>query len=285
MLRSRVLEVDKGESCYIVGTVYLDMPLKPNVLEDVARDQSLPAPPRPRKIYSPEDAVNLEDESGRIKLHGDVLSGLSLVTGMILGVLGHENDNGEFEVEDYCFAGVAPQDILEEHMDIDGEDIGEWIAFVSGLSIGSDRPDDTKFEIRLQLLSEFLAGDLGTSISQRLGARISRLMILGNSLAPYDPTTDVTENLAAQRGNPVRNKPPPKGLPITTEQHPLHILDKYLLELSHSMPIHLLPGNLDPSSTALPQQPFPKGMFRSAKKSKNLHSHTNPTWLGVNGCR
>lgn len=34
----RVLEVQKGQLCYIVGTVYMDMPLKPNVLDDVARD-------------------------------------------------------------------------------------------------------------------------------------------------------------------------------------------------------------------------------------------------------
>ena len=34
----RVLEVVKGKLCYIVGTVYMDMPLKPNVLEDIARD-------------------------------------------------------------------------------------------------------------------------------------------------------------------------------------------------------------------------------------------------------
>ena len=30
----------KGKLCYIVGTVYMDMPLKPNVLEDLARDVS-----------------------------------------------------------------------------------------------------------------------------------------------------------------------------------------------------------------------------------------------------
>jgi hypothetical protein len=36
----RLLEVVKGRVCYIIGTVYMDMPLKPNVLEDLARDVS-----------------------------------------------------------------------------------------------------------------------------------------------------------------------------------------------------------------------------------------------------
>ena len=34
----RVLEVTKGSFCIIIGTVYMDMPLKPNVLEDIGRD-------------------------------------------------------------------------------------------------------------------------------------------------------------------------------------------------------------------------------------------------------
>jgi hypothetical protein len=36
----RVLEVVKSQLCWVVGTVYMDMPLKPNVLEDIARDVS-----------------------------------------------------------------------------------------------------------------------------------------------------------------------------------------------------------------------------------------------------
>ena len=38
----RVLDVEKGQLCFIVGTVYMEMPLKPNVLEDIARDVSSP---------------------------------------------------------------------------------------------------------------------------------------------------------------------------------------------------------------------------------------------------
>jgi DNA polymerase delta subunit 2 len=38
----RVLDVRQGELCWVVGTVYMDMPLKPNVLDDVAKDVSMP---------------------------------------------------------------------------------------------------------------------------------------------------------------------------------------------------------------------------------------------------
>jgi len=37
----RVLDVRQGELGWVVGTVYMDLPLKPNVLEDLARDVRL----------------------------------------------------------------------------------------------------------------------------------------------------------------------------------------------------------------------------------------------------
>jgi len=37
----RILEVQQGSICYIIGTVYCSMPLKPDVLEDLTREVSL----------------------------------------------------------------------------------------------------------------------------------------------------------------------------------------------------------------------------------------------------
>jgi DNA polymerase delta subunit 2 len=36
----RVLDVRQGELCWVAGTLYVDMPLKPNILEDVSKDVS-----------------------------------------------------------------------------------------------------------------------------------------------------------------------------------------------------------------------------------------------------
>lgn len=66
----------------------------------------------------------LEDESGRIRLVGERVTKARLVTGVILGVLGVETPNGEFEVVDLCTAGMAPQTrpgkVAEDGMDVDG---------------------------------------------------------------------------------------------------------------------------------------------------------------------
>ena len=73
----------------------------------------------------------LEDESGRICLVGSRISSACLVTGVILGALGIETHNGDFEVVDLCYPGMAPQPttglewpswkVSDESMDVDGE--------------------------------------------------------------------------------------------------------------------------------------------------------------------
>jgi len=86
------------------------------------------APPAPRaKFYSAQDAVHLEDESGRVRLVGNVMKrerereGGGIVTGelhsmsmldaadhpgVIMAALGMETTSGDFEVIDLCFAGM-----------------------------------------------------------------------------------------------------------------------------------------------------------------------------------
>jgi DNA polymerase delta subunit 2 len=69
----------------------------------------------------------LEDESGRISLVGSRLKREEYVTGIIMAALGVETPDGEFEVVDVCFAGMAPHIQLnmaakkEESMDVDGD--------------------------------------------------------------------------------------------------------------------------------------------------------------------
>jgi len=65
----------------------------------------------------------LEDESGRIRIVGERLKSITLVTGIIAGILGVETAAGDFELVDICFAGMAPQEKPGEEssgMQVDG---------------------------------------------------------------------------------------------------------------------------------------------------------------------
>ena len=77
----RVLDVKTGEICFVIGTVYVDMPLKPNILDEVTAEHWIVAPPPREKYASEDDEIVLEDESGRLKLSGKALKDHTLVTG------------------------------------------------------------------------------------------------------------------------------------------------------------------------------------------------------------
>ena len=47
------------------------------------------------------------------------------------------------------------------------------------------------------------------------------------------------------------------------------------------MPIHLLPGESDPSGTIMPQQPFPRAMFGDVSRFPSFFCETNPTYLNI----
>jgi DNA polymerase delta subunit 2 len=57
------------------------------------------------------------------------------------------------------------------------------VAFISGLDIGLSPAS----EAQTQVLVEYLTGACGDNDGQGFASRISRLIILGNSLAPLGP--------------------------------------------------------------------------------------------------
>ncbi|TFK90949.1 hypothetical protein K466DRAFT_542531 [Polyporus arcularius HHB13444] len=279
----RVLDVEKGQLCFIIGTVYMDMPLKPNVLEDIARDRSIPAPPPREKYHSENDNVMLEDESGRICLVGERLNNAGLVTGVIMGALGIETNNGDFEVVDICFPGMAPQPSAglpwpapkksDDSMDVDGQSSAgadEWVALVSGLEVGAANAA----EGQVQLLAEYLAGEVGGLSDQSQSARISRLIIAGNSLGPIQASASTCT------AEPER-KSRKYGHDTSFTPHPTQNLAAHLTDVSRSIPVHLLPGPSDPAATILPQQPLPRAMFGGAAHYATFKCESNPTYICV----
>lgn len=73
---------------------------------------------------------------------------------------------------------------------LDQDSLGDWIAILSGLDIGSDTTDDSK----IQMLVEYLTGEVGGTVDQKSAAQISRLIVAGNSLTPM-----IEQNEPAER--------------------------------------------------------------------------------------
>ncbi|KAI1169227.1 DNA polymerase alpha/epsilon subunit B-domain-containing protein [Nemania serpens] len=308
----RVLDIRQGELCWVSGTVYMEMALKPNILEDVSKDRWISAPISDNKYYSEDgsDAVTLEDESGRIRLVGDFLKDVILVTGCIVAVMGTENINGELEVIDLKFPDLPPQpdrwavatptatngksrskklkndDDDDEMTDAQPQGSRGKIAIVSGLGFSGQ---DASHAIELNLLLEYLLGEALDPTAQRELSQISRLIIAGNSISleeqrPADE--DPAEKKASQKKY---------GYDSTSYNTlPSQLLDEFLSALLPTIPVTLLPGAQDPANTSYPQQPIHPAMFPlsraytaapGAAESGWLDTVTNP-WEGeVDGWR
>jgi DNA polymerase delta subunit 2 len=248
------------------------------------------APSAVKKYYSDDgrDAVMLEDDSGRIRLVGDVLKSYVLVTGCIIAVMGTENINGEFDVIDVQIADLAPQpprwelskppssstkkEANPKSGDVEMADTpsqGKKIAIVSGLEFSGS---DTSYAMELSLLLEFLLGEALDPVAQGELAHISRLIIAGNSVAPETKASD----------DDASEKKSHKKYGYDSSSYnavPSQMLDEFLADLLPSMPITLLPGAQDPANASYPQQPIHAAMFPKSRSYTAVPGAAEPGWL------
>ncbi|KAE8349526.1 DNA polymerase alpha/epsilon subunit B-domain-containing protein [Aspergillus coremiiformis] len=267
----RVLDVRQGELCWVAGTIYMDMPLKPNILDDLTKENFTLAPP-PRPTYldptQPElTQIMLEDESGRLRLTGTMLRSTQLATGAIVAVLGTENSNGDFEVIDVKVPDLARQPRRWERDEAPSPRKGTGngkIAFVSGLGITGTSSDT----LSLELLADYLLGYTGSPSSNNDGngpsdaSAITRLVIAGNSLGA-SMTVDPNENAAASKK---KNGPKKYGYDASAyNASPITQFDNFLAEILPSIPVTLMAGASDPANFSLPQQGIHRAMFPRAR--------------------
>ncbi|KAA8907445.1 DNA polymeras-like protein subunit delta-2 [Sphaerosporella brunnea] len=268
----RALDVLPGDLCWITGTIYMDMPLKPNILADITKDQFIiPPPPREKYVDMGLDQTMLEDESGRIRLTGTALQQHELVTGIVVSVLGSETRNGEFNVVDLRIADLPAQKPIPKIKLADGRK--RKVALASGLGIGASQHEG----LETHLLAEYLLGEAGGMGDHEEAATISRLVLCGNSLAEAHALIDDIEDSEAQ-------KPKSKKYgydAATYDRAPTKALDSILSSLLPSISVTLMPGEDDPANVSVPQQPLHAALFPTAKlwDGSTFERVTNP-WVG-----
>lgn len=277
----RVLDVRQGELCWILGTVYMEMALKPNVLDDISKEHWIAAPP-PRETYvsGAQDEMMLEDESGRLRVTGESLDS-TYVTGCVLAALGTEQADGTFQVIATQYADLPRQ---PERWERDDAALAEAkkpkpkrgragkIAIVSGLGItGTDDED-----LSLDLLLEYLTGEAAGPPTQTAASSISRLIIAGDSLSHASPILSRDE--FAEK----KSKRQAYGYDASAyNASPAERLDEFLSDILPALPITLLPGANDPANVALPQQPLHPALFPQSRLYAEPPAATNETIHGL----
>lgn len=250
--KSKVLDIQAGEPCWCIGTVYCEMQYKPNILQEIV-DDTYGAPDLIKSYTDPEgtDEIMLDDESGRVILVGELVRKTPFVSGTVVGILGMEADAGTFQVLDICYPQALPQKSLPPLP-------GKKIALISGINA---TPRSPILSLRMQLLQDALTGELSTNSGLN---EVSRCIILGNSLNPGENRQDLPGSLRE--------------------------FTPFLSNILKSLPVDLLPGENDPSDRSLPQQPLHKALFDDAlspyfdlENADIFHSVSNPYWFDIEG--
>ncbi|ODV78723.1 uncharacterized protein CANTADRAFT_53414 [Suhomyces tanzawaensis NRRL Y-17324] len=277
--QDKILDIQSGQLCWVIGTVFCDLKNKLDILQDVEKgvDDVLPVAPATyvdaEEEGKPITSVMLEDESGRAVLHNDeFLKKNILVTGCIVAVLGMEIQAGVFEIMDVVYPDPCPTGPLP------AESSGK-IAIVSGLSISEGVEDD----LRLELLKQYLAGELGLEKDINAVKDITRLVVAGDSIKQLQEATSESERRDFVTTNNYGSKNTLKYNPESLVK-----LDQFLHVILTHMPVSIMPGDSDPAEICLPQQPLHKSLFGGNYRFMNedrFQNLTNPHWFEFDGIR
>eukprot|EP00095_Tigriopus_kingsejongensis_P001851 snap_masked-scaffold2012_size22666-processed-gene-0.7 protein:Tk01851 transcript:snap_masked-scaffold2012_size22666-processed-gene-0.7-mRNA-1 annotation:"hypothetical protein LOTGIDRAFT_106607" len=269
----------KGQDVVLIGTLYKHQELKPNILKDLSEDRGLLPQPRHVKYISPDDDLILEDNLQRIRLRGQ-LNLDQLVTGVVCGVYGREEESGKFEVVQLVFAAplaqpartipekdrVTPPHQIEYPLSLDS-----LVVLLSGLELGDAQGRSLA---AFQLAVDWIIGEAGQRDEQRENAQIQRVIIAGNAL---DESTQDKAELAKAK---YLTQDLEAGSTEAIKQ-----LDHFLVQLAGSVDVDIMPGAFDPANQTLPQQPLHMCLFPTANVFATLHSVTNPYQFEVEGTR
>lgn len=256
----KILSVGEDQEVAVIGTLYKDMKLKPSILDEYAKQPGFKQALGGTGFCSDDDSLVLEDEGARMSMRSECaeLQPDSVVTGVVLAVRGRAEPGGDFVVSGVLWAGLPEQ----PQRPLPQEDA--YVALVSGLQLANSKAD----MMQVQLLVDFLTGNLGAAPQQQLAAKVVQLVIAGGSLGQL-------EALAA--ANPYSRQQ-------TTDMEPVRDMDLVMTELAAALPVDIMPGPDDPANVSLPQQPLHQCLFPGAAPYSSFRRVTNPHAFELGGC-
>lgn len=268
----RIIGLQIGERVGLVGTIFKEQKLKPCVLDEFTNDfiaSSGAGRGGVRENYfdAAADVLFIEDESGRCVLqqeHAQLVD--QLVTGVVVGCFGVLGETGEFVVDEVffpgdCYPAKSPRVAAAAATTTTGAP--KYLLLCSGVLAGSVS------SLSLELLSHYV----GTRED------ICQVVIAGGVVAPPPPIKDtiltsvVVTSLDAKLASEAQD-----ALAQAVRE-----ADLWLAELASTVRVDLVPGEGDPVSSALPQQPLHACLFPTASRLGTLHRGTNPHSFALDG--
>jgi DNA polymerase delta subunit 2 len=264
-----ILDIKPFEETVIIGTLFKEQKLKPSILNNImgvlGQKKYMEGGQFAHGQYvnhEEDDVAVLEDISGRITIQNSPKFQINhFVSGSILALKGRAVNGGYFEVNDYCFAGVpfrdCPATVKISQQPTAKRDLydpallnsnRQFIALASGLQVGRGAT-----HLRHQLLAQFLRGEFADIANQKLASQITRLVLAGDSMVQPSKVDDV---LRGSYRTAKLNEEVYRGI-----DEVLGLLEQWLDQVSETMDVDLMPGEMDFSNAFVPQQPFNSCLF------------------------
>lgn len=271
--RDKILDISSGQLCWVSGTVFCDLSNKLNILQDVEKGTDDVLPKAPSAYTGKGDlVVMIEDESGRAIINNDVfLSQNILVTGCVVAVLGMEVQAGIFEIMDIVYPTISPQKPISSG--------SGKIALMSGLDIQGD----ADYDLKIELLKQYLGGEIGGNMDHEVSRGISEVIIAGNLVGIVEEEEHKEEDFISTNNYGSKNT-------AKFNNESLKVMNRVINDLVATIPVTILPGNNDPAEICLPQQTLHPSLFGTNKQyvgGENFRLLTNPSWIEMkqNGLR
>jgi len=269
----RIVSATTGALIAVVGTTFKEQ-TRPNVLDEY-RSEILHSEEAEEgdvgvvrvKTYEAgaDDAIAVEDESGRVRLAGDKVNVARLVTGVTVAVLGRiDAARGELVVDDVLGPGFLPPPPSPAPSPGTG---GKKILLVADL-LGQ-----TTHDAKFALLCDWLNGALGDEQQTEAARSVVRCVVAGDVGGDLSDVTTKSKGLRASSNG--HNSGTSSSLPDSAELK-LRDADVAIARLCAMLPVDVIPGASDPTNATLPQQPVHPLLFPHASRYSTFVSATNP---------
>lgn len=209
----------------------------------------------------------LQQGKDTIRLNGEIKVN-ELVNGVMIAVVGHNQDEiNSFYVEDYCFAG--PMASIERPI----VEQDQFVVLVSGL--GFSKNMSLKLTESLNALSDYLIG-IENQASAKQSSQVIKFIIAGNCISKQ-----VRQAMSNQDDSPANAQWAKK--PKTTIADIMQLVDDWICKIGQFIEVDVMPGEFDPASILMPQQPLHVGVLPKCSALTNIRCLTNPYAAKING--
>lgn len=304
----------KNDEFIIIGTIFKRMKLQPDVIQELSEGFHLNCDRYLGHYVSQDDKLVLEDADETIALVGNIEPS-RFVTGIVVALLGYPLEDGsQFYVKDVCYA--EPNWLLIDDED-DDDDVSDesliriderlsstpmkpmkkmakfdddnnfhekkfsplertkYLMVVSGFGFHQDMAKESSLTRALQDLINFIWG-AGKYVDDERSSQVARILVVGDCLLEdrLDPDEDSSSQEIDIR---LKMKSSRQVKPYASSIQAVKHMDDFFAQLSKTINVDIMPGQSDPSSHLMPQQPFHPCMFPKSCMFPTFNCITNPS--------